>query len=279
MSSDYASLRDRWRHIIFGTDTPAGQYFDQLLIVAILASVAAVMLDSVQSIHQQYGAWLYGAEWFFTLLFTVEYMIRLWVSDRPLRYARSFFGVVDLLSIIPTYLSLFLPGANYLLTIRALRVLRVFRVLKLAHLMTEANELGATLVRTRRKIGIFMFSVVIVIIIFGSLMYLVEGPANGFTSIPRSIYWAIVTITTVGYGDISPQTSLGQAVASMAMITGYAIIAVPTGIVTAEMSKAQMARRYERECPNCHRHDHDPDARFCKQCGTGLPKPGQTETA
>jgi len=275
MSSESVSLRDRWRHIIFGTDTPAGQYFDQLLIVAILASVAAVMLDSVQSIHQQYGTWLYGAEWFFTLLFTFEYMIRLWVSDRPLRYARSFFGVVDLLSIIPTYLSLFLPGANYLLTIRALRVLRVFRVLKLAHLMTEANELGATLVRTRRKIGIFMFSVVIVIIIFGSLMYLVEGPANGFTSIPRSIYWAIVTITTVGYGDISPQTSLGQAVASMAMITGYAIIAVPTGIVTAEMSKASMARRYERECPNCHRHDHDPDARFCKQCGTGLPKPGQ----
>jgi voltage-gated potassium channel len=261
MSSDSVSLRDRWRHIIFGTDTPAGQLFDQLLIVAILASVAAVMLDSVQSIHQQYGTWLYGAEWFFTLLFTFEYMIRLWVSDRPLRYARSFFGVVDLLSIVPTYLSLFLPGANYLLTIRALRVLRVFRVLKLAHLMTEANELGATLVRTRRKIG--------------SLMYLVEGPANGFTSIPRSIYWAIVTITTVGYGDISPQTSLGQAVASMAMITGYAIIAVPTGIVTAEMSKAQMARRYERECPNCHRHDHDPDARFCKQCGTGLPKPGQ----
>ncbi len=277
MSSDSVSLRDRWRHIIFGTDTPAGQYFDQLLIVAILASVAAVMLDSVQSIHQQYGPWLYAAEWFFTLLFTFEYIIRLWVSDRPLRYARSFFGVVDLLSIIPTYLSLFLPGANYLLTIRALRVLRVFRVLKLAHLMTEANELGATLVRTRRKIGIFIFSVVIVIIIFGSLMYLVEGPANGFTSIPRSIYWAIVTITTVGYGDISPQTPLGQAVASMAMITGYAIIAVPTGIVTAEMSKAHIAKRYERECPNCHRHDHDPDARFCKQCGTGLPKPGLEE--
>ena len=275
MSSDSLSLRDRWRHIIFGTDTPAGQYFDQLLIIAILASVAAVMLDSVQSIHEQYGLWLYGAEWFFTLLFTLEYMIRLWVSDRPLRYARSFFGVVDLLSIIPTYLSLFLPGANYLLTIRALRVLRVFRVLKLAHLMTEANELGATLVRTRRKIGIFIFSVVVVIIIFGSLMYVVEGPANGFTSIPRSIYWAIVTVTTVGYGDISPQTSLGQAVASMAMITGYAIIAVPTGIVTAEMSKAHMARRYERECPHCHRHDHDPDARFCKQCGTGLPKPGE----
>ena len=256
MSSDSVSLRDRWRHIIFGTDTPAGQYFDQLLIVAILASVAAVMLDSVQSIHQQYGTWLYGAEWFFTLLFTFEYMIRLWVSDRPLRYARSFFGVVDLLSIIPTYLSLFLPGANYLLTIRALRVLRVFRVLKLAHLMTEANELGATLVRTRRKIGIFMFSVVIVIIIFGSLMYLVEGPANGFTSIPRNPVSA----------------------PSLAALYGHpAVGIVVTGIVTAEMSKASMARRYERECPNCHRHDHDPDARFCKQCGTGLPKPGQED--
>ncbi len=275
MSPDSASFRDRWRHIIFGTDTPAGRYFDQLLIVAIIASVIAVMLDSVQSIHRQYGVILYAAEWFFTLLFTLEYVIRLWVSDRPLRYARSFYGVVDLVSVIPTYLSLLFPGANYLLTIRALRVLRVFRVLKLAQLMDEANQLGSTLVRTRRKIGVFMFAVTVVIIIFGSLMYVVEGPANGFTSIPRSIYWAIVTITTVGYGDISPQTPFGQAVASLAMITGYAIIAVPTGIVSAEMSKAHMVRRYERECPGCHRHDHDPDARYCKQCGTGLPKPGE----
>jgi len=275
MNARYASLRDRWRHIIFGTDTPAGRWFDQLLILAIIASVVAVTLDSVQSIHQGHGTLLYAAEWFFTLLFTLEYIIRLWVSDRPLRYARSFYGVVDLVSVIPTYLSLLLPGANYLLTIRALRVLRVFRVLKLAHLMDEANQLGSTLVRTRRKIGVFMFAVVVVIIIFGSLMYVVEGPANGFTSIPRSIYWAIVTITTVGYGDISPQTPFGQAVASLAMITGYAIIAVPTGIVTAEMSRAHMVKRYERECPNCHRHDHDPDARFCKQCGTGLPRPGE----
>ena len=273
MNTRYASLRDRWRHIIFGTDTRAGRRFDQLLILAIIASVVAVTLDSVQSIHQRHGTLLYAAEWAFTVLFTLEYMIRLWVSDRPLRYARSFYGVVDLVSVIPTYLSLLLPGANYLLTIRALRVLRVFRVLKLAQLMEEANQLGSTLVRTRRKIGVFMFAVVVVIIIFGSLMYVVEGPANGFTSIPRSIYWAIVTITTVGYGDISPQTPFGQAVASLAMITGYAIIAVPTGIVSAEMSRAHMVKRYERECPNCHRHDHDPDARFCKQCGTGLPRP------
>lgn len=279
MSPRYSSQRERWRHIIFGTDTPAGRYFDLLLIVAIVTSVLAVMLDSVQSIHQHFGPWLYGVEWFFTILFTLEYLVRLWVSDRPVRYARSFFGVVDLLSVVPTYISLLVPGANYLLTIRALRVLRIFRIMKLAALMSEANQLGLALVRTRRKIGIFMFSVLVVIIIFGSLIYVVEGPSNGFTSIPRSIYWAIVTVTTVGYGDISPQTPIGQAVASLAMITGYAIIAVPTGIVTAEISAAHIARRYERECPNCHRHDHDPDARFCKQCGTGLPKPGGDDEA
>ena len=266
------SLRQRWRHIIFGTDTPAGQLFDVVLIIAILGSVIAVMLDSVSSLHLNYGTWLYAAEWFFTILFTLEYGIRLWVSERPLRYARSFFGIVDLLSIIPTYLSLFVAGSNYLLTIRALRVLRVFRVMKLAKFMGEANQLGLALVRTRRKIAIFMFSVLVVIIIFGSLMYVVEGPANGFTSIPRSIYWAIVTITTVGYGDISPHTPFGQFIASMAMITGYAIIAVPTGIVTAEISAARTSMQYERECTGCHRHSHDPDARFCKQCGTELPK-------
>src|SRR5690606_32552173 len=159
MSSQSPSQRERWRHIIFGTDTPAGQRFDLLLIIAILSSVVAVMLDSVQSIHQRYGDWLYGVEWFFTLLFTGEYLVRLWVSDRPLRYARSFFGVVDLLSVVPTYISLLVPGANYLLTIRALRVLRIFRIMKLAALMSEANQLGLALVRTRRKIGIFMFSV------------------------------------------------------------------------------------------------------------------------
>ncbi|MDX1804860.1 MAG: ion transporter [Alcanivorax sp.] len=266
-----ASLRQRWQHIIFGTDTPAGRLFDQLLIIAIVASVMAVMLDSVDSLHQRFGSWLYAAEWFFTLLFTLEYLVRLWVSYRPLRYARSFFGVVDLLSVIPTYLSLFVPGSNYLLTIRALRVLRVFRVMKLAKFMGEASQLGEALVRTRRKIAVFMFSVFVVIIIFGSMMYVVEGPHNGFTSIPRSIYWAIVTITTVGYGDISPQTPLGQLIASLAMITGYAIIAVPTGIVTAEISASRVAMRYQRECPGCHRHDHDVDARFCKQCGSALP--------
>ncbi|MEQ3723891.1 ion transporter [Alcanivorax sp.] len=266
------TLRQRWQHIIFGTDTPAGQLFDIILIVAILGSVVAVMLDSVSGLHEEYGVVLYAAEWFFTILFTIEYTIRLWVSERPLRYARSFFGIVDLLSIIPTYLSLLIPGSNYLLTIRALRVLRVFRVMKLAKFMGEANQLGIALIRTRRKIAVFMFSVFVVIIIFGSLMYVVEGPENGFSSIPQSIYWAIVTITTVGYGDISPQTGFGKLIASLAMITGYAIIAVPTGIVTAEISAARVSMRYERECPNCYRHSHDPDARFCQQCGEELPK-------
>lgn len=223
MSSQSPSQRERWRHIIFGTDTPAGQRFDLLLIIAILSSVVAVMLDSVQSIHQRYGDWLYGVEWFFTLLFTGEYLVRLWVSDRPLRYARSFFGVVDLLSVVPTYISLLVPGANYLLTIRALRVLRIFRIMKLAALMSEANQLGLALVRTRRKIGIFMFSVLVVIIIFGSLIYVVEGPSNGFTSIPRSIYWAIVTVTTVGYGDFYPVTTLGRIVAVLLMVSGVGL--------------------------------------------------------
>lgn len=265
------SLRKKWRHIIFGTDTRAGVIFDQLLILAIVVSVVAVMLDSIRPVHDQWRRELYAIEWFFTLLFTAEYAVRLWVSENPRRYARSFFGVVDLLSILPTYLSLFLPGAQYMLTIRVLRVLRIFRVLKLLQFMTEARELGGALARARRKIGIFMFTVFVLMVLFGSFMYAIEGPENGFTSIPKSIYWAVVTITTVGYGDIVPVTALGKTIAIMAMITGYAIIAVPTGIVSAEMSAAATRRRFGRECPECHLHEHDPDARFCKRCGTGLP--------
>ena len=263
--------RVRWRHIIFGTDTPAGQRFDQWLLVAIVASVVAVMLDSVESINRQYGMPLRIAEWCFTLLFTVEYGVRLWVSANPWRYARSFFGVVDLLSILPTYLSLFIPGAHYLLTMRALRILRLFRVMKLVSFMNEAGFLMNALYRARRKIGVFLFSVLVVMLIFGSIMYVVEGPAHGFTSIPRSIYWAIVTVTTVGYGDITPGTTIGQAIAALAMLTGYAIIAVPTGIVTAEISHAMVKRRFERECSHCHLHEHDEDARYCRRCGHELP--------
>ncbi|PKM22138.1 MAG: ion transporter [Gammaproteobacteria bacterium HGW-Gammaproteobacteria-14] len=267
------SLRLKLRHIIFGTDTPAGQRFDQLLLIAILISVAAVMLDSVASINRDYGAILRIVEWSFTILFTIEYGVRLWVSAGPARYARSFFGMVDLLAILPTYLSLFIPGAHYLLTMRALRILRLFRVMKLIPLMKEANFLMSALVRARRKIGIFLFSVMIVMLIFGSIMYVIEGPEHGFTSIPQSIYWAIVTITTVGYGDITPVTVLGQAIASLAMLTGYAIIAVPTGILTAEISQAMVRRRFERECRHCHLHEHDEDAGFCRRCGHELPEP------
>ena len=265
------SLRLRLRHIVFGTDTPSGQAFDQLLIIAILGSVVAVMLDSVAELHQRYGDIFYALEWFFTILFTAEYLLRLWISDGPARYARSFYGVVDLLSILPTYLSLFVPGANYLLTIRILRVLRIFRVMKLLSFMSEAHFLAQALMRARRKVAVFLFTVLVVMISFGSLMYVIEGPSHGFSSIPRSIYWAIVTVTTVGYGDIAPQTALGQAIASLAMITGYAIIAVPTGIVTAEISSAMHRDRYRRECASCHLHEHELDAEFCKRCGARLP--------
>lgn len=266
------SLRLRLRHIIFGTNTPAGRLFDQLLIVTIIASVIAVMLDSVQDIHEQYENLLYALEWGFTLVFTVEYLVRLWISDRPGRYAFSFYGVVDLLSVLPTYISLVAPGANYLLTIRILRVLRIFRVMRLLSFMSEANFLIRALTRARRKIAVFLFTVLVVMISFGSLMYVIEGPDNGFTSIPRSIYWAIVTVTTVGYGDITPHTILGQAIAALAMITGYAIIAVPTGIVTAEITSAMHRDRFSRECPNCHLHEHENDALHCKRCGEKLPE-------
>lgn len=266
------TLRLRLRHIIFGTNTPAGRLFDQLLIITIIASVIAVMLDSVNEIHAQYGDLLYALEWGFTLVFTVEYLIRLWISDRPSRYAFSFYGVVDLLSVLPTYISLVAPGANYLLTIRILRVLRIFRVMRLLSFMSEANFLIRALTRARRKIAVFLFTVLVVMISFGSLMYVIEGPGNGFTSIPRSIYWAIVTVTTVGYGDITPHTILGQAIAALAMITGYAIIAVPTGIVTAEITSAMHRDRFSRECPNCHLHEHENDALHCKRCGEKLPQ-------
>ena len=263
-------LRTRLRRIVFGTDTRAGQAFDEILIVAILASVVAVMLDSVQSIHARYGAALYVAEWAFTVLFTLEYLLRLWVSERPLRYARSFYGLVDLAAVLPTYLSLLVPGAHYLLSIRLLRALRIFRVLRLLNFLREANFLIEALVQARRKIAVFLFTVLILMVIFGTLMYVVEGPENGFTSIPVSVYWAIVTVTTVGYGDISPVTALGRAIASVAMLTGYAIIAVPTGIVTAEMTALIQRERHRRACTQCGLGEHEADARFCRRCGTAL---------
>jgi len=256
--------------VIFEADTSAGKCFDILLIVSIIGSVIAVMLDSVHSIHQQYGAILYQVEWFFTILFSVEYVARIISVGRPVRYMTSFFGIVDLLAILPTYLSVLIPGSQYLLVIRVLRVLRIFRVLKLALYISEARLLRQALRASKHKIIVFLFAVMTIVIIMGSIMYLVEGERHGFTSIPRSIYWAIVTLTTVGYGDISPQTNFGQALAAMIMILGYGIIAVPTGIVTVELSRAQIRRQSERACPECGRHDHDSDAVHCKYCGAKL---------
>ena len=269
-SKSQPSLRQKLYIIIFGTDTPAGKTFDLVLIYAILISVMAVALDSVADINQHYGHWLYRVEWFFTIAFTLEYLVRIYCSPNPLRYMRSFFGMVDLLSILPTYIAFFVPGSNYLLTIRILRVLRIFRVLKLIRYLSEANILMRSLFLSRRKIFVFLCFVLALTTIFGSIMFLVEGPENGFTSIPRSIYWAIVTITTVGYGDIAPHTVLGQAIAAMTMITGYSVIAVPTGIITAELASEMQRSRGHFACKNCERTGHDSDAQHCKYCGAKL---------
>lgn len=262
-----APWRDTLHEIIFGAETPAGKWFDILLIVSILASVLAVMLDSVSGISINYGSLFTGIEWFFTIVFTIEYILRLICVGRPLLYATSFFGIVDLLAIIPTYISLFIPGSEYLLVVRILRILRIFRVLKLVQYMSEALFLMKALRASIRKIIVFLFTVLTMVIIFGSMMYLIEGAENGFTSIPRSIYWAIVTLTTVGYGDISPQTNIGQMLAACIMILGYSIIAVPTGIVTAELSQLSSKKKATQLCKDCGAEGHDADADFCKYCG------------
>jgi voltage-gated potassium channel len=263
-------LRATLHEIIFEADTPAGKVFDVLLIVSIVASVVLVMLDSVSSIQIAYGELLYLGEWFFTILFTVEYILRLFCVGRPLAYATSFFGVVDLLAVLPTYLSIFFPGTQYFLVIRILRVLRIFRVLKLVTYVGETRLMMQALRASRRKITVFLFAVLTLVIIFGALIYLIEDPESGFTSIPRSIYWAIVTLTTVGYGDISPKTDLGQAVSAIIMIIGYGIIAVPTGIVTAEMTQVYKRSVSTQACPQCSAEGHDTDAKFCKFCGSTL---------
>ncbi len=262
-------LQRRTYTVIFGHDTPAGRLFDVLLIVAIVASVIVIMLESVASVREEYGSLLRGAEWFFTVIFTVEYATRLWCVGRPLAYARSFLGLIDLLAVLPTYLSLLLPGGQVLTVVRILRVLRVFRILKLGHYVGEARILARALRASRHKITIFVLTVITITVIVGSLMYLIEGPDRGFTSIPRGVYWGIVTLTTVGFGDITPQTPWGQAVASVVMIMGYGIIAVPTGIVTAELVYSARSEA-GLTCPECGRTGHDADAQHCKWCGTRL---------
>jgi voltage-gated potassium channel len=263
-----------WRHqlheIIFEADTPTGKVFDVALIWLIILSVIAVMLESVASIRASYGPILRVSEWVFTVLFTIEYVLRLLCVRKAWRYAVSFFGVVDLMAILPTYLSLLFPGGQALLVLRGLRLLRTFRVFKLAHHVKEAGILLRALRATRYKFTVFMATVLTLVLVLGSLIYLVEGAANGFTSIPRSIYWAIVTVTTVGYGDIAPQTNVGQFLAAIAMLLGYAIIAVPTGIVTVELGRQSQAQVTTQSCRHCSREGHEWDASHCKYCGWKL---------
>jgi voltage-gated potassium channel len=264
-----------WRHrlhtVIFESDTRAGKAFDVTLLALILLSILVVMLDSVSWLRDDYGELFLTLEWVFTAIFTLEYILRLVCIKKPLLYAVSFLGLIDLLSILPMYLSIFFVGAQSLLVLRALRLLRIFRIFKLTHFMSEMNFLGAAISSSLKKISIFMLAVLTIVVILGSLMYVIEGGQNGYTSIPTSIYWAIVTITTVGYGDISPVTPLGKFVASLIMLLGYGIIAVPTGIVTTEMAVAARAKKQHRDvCPACGREGHDADANFCKFCGEKL---------
>ncbi|GLT17615.1 ion transporter [Vibrio zhanjiangensis] len=259
--------------IIFGTHTKAGRAFDIALIIAILSSLAVLVLESVPSIAMQWKTELRYLEYAFTALFSIEYLLRLYCSPKPIAYAKSFYGVIDLLAILPTYLAFFFPGASFMGVIRLLRVMRIFRVLKLVRYLQDSNILLRSLLMARRKILIFFSTVGILVTIFGSLIFVIEGPNNGFTSIPKSIYWAIVTITTVGYGDIVPQTHLGKALASLTMLLGYSILAVPTGIITAELNKEMNAHKELVKCPNCNRAGHDSDAMHCKHCGSELADP------
>lgn len=263
-----SSWRKRLHEIIFYADTPLGKLFDVVLLWLILISVCAVMLESVQEIQQSYGPFLRGFEWFFTVIFSIEYVFRIITIGRPVKYIFSFMGIVDLLAVIPTYLSLFVAGTQYFLVIRTIRLLRVFRIFKLVRFIGEADVLMQALRTSRYKIIVFLGAVFSIVVIMGTFMYLIEGAENGFTSIPRSIYWAIVTLTTVGYGDIAPRTVPGQALASVIMILGYAIIAVPTGIVTVELSHAQKQKGLS--CVGCGALGHDHDARYCKYCGAKI---------
>ncbi len=266
------AFKQRLAHIIFDYDTVPAKLFDLLLIAAILMSVLTVMLDSVAGIHSAYGHILYRLEWGFTILFTVEYLMRQYVASNRLRYTTSFFGVIDLLSILPSYFSIFFPGTQYLLVIRFFRVLRVFRLLKLVKFVREGEFVKASIIASGRKILFFLFFVLVTVSIIGALMYLIEGEENGFHNIPEGIYWAIVTITTVGYGDIYPQTIAGKALAALLMIMGYSVIAVPTGIVSAEMAamKDRIEKDFSSHISCCKTIAHDNDAKFCKECGRPL---------
>ncbi|WP_426113223.1 ion transporter [Pseudomonas sp. DSP3-2-2] len=264
------SRREQLRIIIFQTDTPAGRRFDKTLLAVILCSLIVVILDSIPTIHANYADLLAYIEWGFTALFLAEYILRLYCSPRPLQYAFSFYGLVDLLAIVPGILAIYYSDAQYLLIIRIVRMLRIFRVLKLSPYLKQANYLLAALRGSKQKIIVFLVSVSTLVIVFGTLMYVIEGPEHGFTSIPTGIYWAIVTLTTVGFGDIVPKTPLGQILSSLVMITGYSIIAVPTGIFTAELANAMRGEQLQHDCPVCAKNTHEHGAAFCSRCGNQL---------
>jgi voltage-gated potassium channel len=265
--------RLRWYTVIFEADTRAGRWFDTALIALILLSLAVVAADSVAALGQRYGVVFNAMEWVFTVVFTLEYLARLACVRHPLRYATSFFGVIDLLAILPTYLALLFPELHALIDVRVLRLLRVFRIFKLTAYMAEYQALGQALTASRRKILVFLSTVLMIVVVMGTVMYVVEGPENGFTSIPVSVYWAITTMTTVGFGDITPKTDLGRLIASMMMLLGWGTLAVPTGIVTSELS-AQRNRTppTTRTCHECLSEGHLPQARFCFDCGAPLPE-------
>jgi voltage-gated potassium channel len=266
-----------WRRaaftVVFESDTPAGRLFDVVLLAVIVASVVAVMLDSVQSVGGRHPLVFRVLEWGFTLFFTLEYAARLAIVERRARYATSFFGVVDLLAVLPTYIAFFVPGLSSLIDIRALRLLRALRILKLTAYVREYRVLGEALAASRRKIMVFIGTVAILVVLLGTVMYVVEGPANGFTSVPVSVYWAIATLTTVGFGDIVPKTDLGRAIASLIMLLGWGILAVPTGIVTAEMTSRRVREELSpRSCEACGSTGHSARARHCQDCGARLPE-------
>lgn len=275
MNKDLDKPLDGWRlrlyTVIFEADTRAGRLFDQWLIALIMLSVVVVTLDSVASIQARWGGLFDVLEWLFTLVFTAEYVLRLVCIRRPVVYARSFFGLIDLLSILPTYIALLMPGASVFLDVRILRLLRIFRVLKLGSYVQEYTSLLYALRASRRKIMVFLSFVLMVVLIMGTVMYVVEGPQNGFTSIPTAMYWAVTTMTTVGFGDITPKTDLGRLISSMMMMLGWGVLAVPTGIVTAEISSQRNRPTTTRTCQQCLTEGHAPEARFCWRCGTSLP--------
>ncbi|MEE4661661.1 MAG: ion transporter [Halieaceae bacterium] len=273
MEREQTPLQKRTYDVIFGTAPGPGRNFDVALIILIVISVLIVMLDSIPRYHELYGVLFRNLEWAFTAIFTVEYVVRLWCSPNRRMYALSTYGIVDLLAILPTYVAVLIPTANSLLIIRLLRILRIFRVLRLLQFLNEANSLARALRNSRRKVFVFFSMMLVLMTVFGCIMYVIEGPVNGFGSIPESIYWAIVTITTVGYGDVVPQTPLGRGIAAMGMLIGYAIIAVPTGIITAELAQEIRRERTLNHCSNCGKTGHDRDAEYCKFCGAELPDP------